>query len=224
MHSVQVLLASAFGMPVAKTAISTAALTGTSTVTRLALAFDGVSCEWLTRILLIPQTLTYLSCTVYHLRPFNLWYLRSALQPLKNSLNHLNLDISDISAWGGQVTNTIGSLRAWPVLRSVRISLIALPGAAYASLAHMLAAYASLGHVLPACLHNLHIIGPSNAVVWGLVVPMLEDKEWMLPRLEKLAGSVDGILSPDWMDRVEEACAAAGVEFVDSCFPWITPK
>lgn len=214
MQSVQVLLASAFGMPVAKTAISTAGLTGTSTVTRLALAFDGVSCEWLTRILLIPQTLTYLSCTVYFVRPFDLSHLRSALQPLKNSLNHLSLDLRDISAWGGQVTNTIGSLRAWTVLRSVRISLIALPGAAYASLAH----------VLPACLHNLHIIDSSNAVVWGAVVPMLEDKEWMLPRLEKLAGSVDGILSPDWMDRVEEACAAAGVEFVDSCFPWITPK
>lgn len=133
MHTVDVTLDDIFGMPVSETAVSTAALTGTSTVTpRLALSFEGESCQWLTRILLILRTHTYLSCSIYPVHPFDLSHLGTALQLLKNSLNHLN---PQVSAYEHDVTNTISSPRVWPVLRNVGISLIALLGAGYRSAA-----------------------------------------------------------------------------------------
>lgn len=208
MHTVDVALDGTFGMPVSGTAVSTAALTGTSTVTRLALSFEGESCEWLTRILLIRRALTYFSCYIYPVHPFDLSHLGTALQPLKNSLNHLNLEVT---AYQHDVTNTIGSLRSWPVLRSVRISLIVLLGAGYGSLAHL----------LPASLRELQLVCSSDAVLVRTVVELLEHREAMLPGLERLAVYLNGMTFPDCMHVVEEACKAAGVEFVGSCFPWV---
>lgn len=53
------------------------------------------------------------------------------------------------------------------------------------------------------------------------VVQLLEDRGAMLPGLERLAVYLNGMTFPDCMSVVEEACEAARVEFVDSCFSWI---
>lgn len=189
------------------TATDTVALTGTSSVTRLSLSFLGEACRWLTRILLIPRELTYFSCCDFSYRKIDFLALQVALKPLQSSLTHLSIDV-----FVHDETNNIGSLREWSVLRSVKIPAMILLGPANVSLAH----------VLPYSLQELEIIdgiGSSEVVIMEAVVAMLQVKDTMTPGFKRLALGMNGTKLADLVKVVVEACAVAGVELVDHCFP-----
>lgn len=146
---------------------------------------------------------------------------RQALQPLKATLQYLRLDCTTLSEInhgnGNDDTRTIGSLRDWPVLRTLISSLLPLLGTCLIQLPPPLVG------MLPECLCKLEILEDRY---WSTIDAIrhlrnvLAEKEAMVPGLEMMAvrgaarrpAGIDVCLKP--------ACAVAGVELVNDTSEW----
>lgn len=128
---------------------------GTSRVTKLFLARRSVTPEFIIDVLQVPKSLTHFSCA-----PYNTFYdredhvhdLRQALALHKFSLAELDLDpwdTTDLDAWK---CKTIGTFPEWPVLRTLRLSLVMLLGDPDNTSSNP-----GLADMLPRCLRALFV-------------------------------------------------------------------
>lgn len=188
---------------------------GTSAATHLEFTFGDISLNSLTPILKIPRALTHFTYRGIAGNLAALPDVGSALAPLRSSLQHLDLDLFrciNRSPQGAAQSESIGSLREWPVLRNVRCSLMALLGKEPSQLAD----------VLPFGLHALETVGDSFWTVEEVareVVVMLQRKQSMLPGLKTVAVHVDWLKSPEMVGRLEVACVRWCRAGAGSCTP-----
>lgn len=198
-----------------------------STVTELKLSYETSTKIWSLRCILgMPHALERFSFSLAaHDGHFNAPGFGKALKPIENSLKYLRLDFSyfidmqssDESDDGNQVTDTIGSLREWPLLQTVVISLLPLLGCEPGPLMPRLV------DVLPANIRNLEILSDYywwHEDVMDQILKMLEDKPTMLPRLQRVAAFTVGVMSPARRERLMVACNAVGVTLVDDTSAW----
>lgn len=118
----------------------TATAAGTSRVTELTILSSHLSTESLAEILTLPEALTRFTYAVAgRFWFFPLALFGRALLPLEDSVEYLNIDLSnlDLNEYSTQVdvipmdvppVDTIGSLRGWYNLRILEIPLLALLG------------------------------------------------------------------------------------------------
>lgn len=147
-----------------------------------------------------------------------------ALKPLRNSLQelHLDMDAEDCDSSDEEIEedhddegdgpHTIGKLRDWPHLVTVRSSLMPLLGRGRHPDTPLLA------DVLPACVRRLEVLMDHYWLIEEVVeqlVQLVEYKE-LVPSLEWLV--VEGLGSDDqeMLVVLEKACRLAGVAFADS--------
>lgn len=199
------------------------AAVGTSPITHLRFSHAEVSPSVLRYVLPVPIALTHFSYSAASNCSFNLPHFMRALLPLRLSLLHLHLDFCGISiTTSGASADTFrlpypeGSLREWPVLRTLRCSLVPLLGRT------KFAASPRLMDVLPPSLRELEVLQDWK---WGVgsvveqVVEMLAQKMWAVPRLEKVAVCMEWGKTQRAVDQLTGACEAAGVSFVET-FSW----
>lgn len=108
---------------------------GISSVTNLSLNFGSISASSLGRVLQMPRALTNFSYLIgcESLHPFNAPAFGLALRTVRATLQHLTLTFTDdmlLDFGDTKEHQTIGSLRDWPVLRSLRCPLMPLLGRA----------------------------------------------------------------------------------------------
>lgn len=147
--------------------------------------------------------------------------LSQALQPLKATLQYLRLDCATLAEIddgdGNDNTRKIGSLRDWPVLRTLIASLLPLLGTVLVDTAPRLV------DVLPECLCKIEILEDrywSTIDAIGHLRKVIAEKETMVPGLEAVAihgaerrqAGIDVCLKP--------VCAMAGVAFVNDTSGW----
>lgn len=198
-----------------------------SSVTDLKLSYVTIVKPWsLHCILWMPHSLERFSLSVApQYGYFSAPGLGKALTPIENSLKYLRLDFynfinmqsNDESDDDDEVTDTIGSLRKWPLLETVVISLIPLLG--YEVGPRM----PRLVDILPANLCNLEILRDCfwwHDDVEDQILKMLEDKQTMLPRLQKVGVFTTTVMNPARRERLEVACNAVGVTLVDDTSDW----
>lgn len=182
----------------------------TSQVTDLRFSYTTVSQKCLEFILTIPAALTYFEYRCNdgrHTLDFS-----HALTPLRMSLTHLHLKYVP-------ATKRIGSLRDWPLLRTVSCSLTALLGK------YGQTDMPRLSDVLPAGLRELDIQRDwywTVAAEVNAAVDLLEQKEAQVPELETLVVVISpAIMTRDVRNqsRLRIACHDAGVKLV----PAVTP-
>lgn len=173
-------------------ALSTA--TGTSRITHLRFSHASVSASVLRYVLRIPIALTHFSYKAASRCDFNLPHFMDALGPLRPSLVYLHLDFCGIglatSVEGGvfRLPYSQGSLRGWPVLRTLRCSIVPLLGR------WKLEDSPRLMDVVPPSLRELQVLQDWE---WGVpdvveeVVEMLAHKAWVVPCLEKVAVAME---------------------------------
>lgn len=144
----------------------------------------------------------------------------AALVPLQPSLQYLHLDFGNIDLDTGDEPVLVydeGSLREWPVLRTLSCSLMPLLGKG------QLHGSPRLVSVLPPSLRELEILEDSY---WHApekaeqVVEMLAEKQWAVPYLEKIAVVMESGNTQSVRDKMVVACEAAGVRFVEDSFCW----
>lgn len=186
----------------------------TSTVTNLRLLNSVVSTSSLAYILKIPRALEQFTFCV---RGFDLLSFGNALEPLRNTLQSLTLDFQCVCSRNYRVTDEIstypiGSLREWPVLYTLRCSMVALLGMGPRGGLPRL-----LEHVLPAGIRELEILSdqhwPPEEVV-DHVVLLLERKEAVAAKLQKVVVLTDWRGNPEHQ-KLKDACEAVKVELVD---------
>lgn len=193
-----------------------------STVTHLKFPFSQIEPEELLTILKTPRALTHFS---FYSRGININYdfraLQTALLPLRNSLTTLVLHYRTtrtISTHIGGPSTTIGSLRDWPVLRSLKCSLLPILGLGLPGESREIA------RLLPVSVRELEILDDQfwtadHALYEAWV--MVRQKRAMLPELRKLTvysrrgGEIEA------RERLRSACANAGVLCVDYIVPRI---
>lgn len=193
----------------------------TSTVTNLRLLNSIVSSSSLACILKIPRALEQFA---FFVRGFDLLSFGNALEPLRNTLQSLTLDFQCVCSRNYMAaadeisTYPIGSLREWPVLYTVRCSMVALLGMGPQGDPPRL-----LEYVLPATIRELEILSdqywPPEEVV-DHVVLLLERKEVMVPKLQKVVVLNNWNRDPE-RQRLKDACEAVDVELVDTCLSWL---
>lgn len=209
---------------------STAATIQPSTVTHLTLPPSDISASTLTSILKVPRALEHFTYyTRGHTEP-ELLQIGAAMKPLQNSLQYLYLDLGGTKYRSGtqapshmylyygdrnsqRPSDTIGSLRLWPVLRTVRCTLKALLGNRSQDTQPPLLAY-----ILPAGIQVLEILHDkfwtvSEAV--HQVIVLLAYKEEMVKDLKRIAVCTDQRMMPDLEEKLMAACTAARVELVE---------
>lgn len=194
---------------------------GTSTVKTIRFSNADLTPAELTPILLATRALTHFSyyCS-YTDHTFDFVAFGIAMQPLRNSLKYLRLDFGAVALprWTNAeqeaaanedpVVNNIGSLRDWPMLRTVRCS----PRALLDTPQHELP---SLSEVLPLGIHELEILDDSywsTTLVVLQVVDLLLRKELVATSLRKLA--IRSPRVPRIKQLLASACQVAAVELV----------
>lgn len=208
-HTIDVHMVTEIESPSSLADAATKAI-GTSAATHLEFTFGDISINTLQLILKIPRALTHFTYRGIAGNLDALPEVGSALASLKNTLQHLDLDLFrciNRGPQGASQSESIGSLREWPVLRNVRCSLMALLGKESSRLAD----------VLPFGLHALETVGDPHWTVEEVVhevVVMLQRKQTMLPGLKTVAVHVDWPKSPEVMGQLWVACVSAGVELV----------
>lgn len=179
---------------------------GSSNVTGLAILFAEFPCPTTSRIFKIPralETLWYETSCISAVLPD----LGRALQPLRNSLQVLYL-ICPVLDMGDRGSTTIGTLRGWPVLTAVTISLRVLVGGPPGIL--------RLEDVLPAGIRALTIVSDPS---WSLeatvdvLVGLLSRKHTVLPALNSLKIPFAIEYDFELCKIVVAACQEAGVEW-----------
>lgn len=182
----------------------------TSCVTHLEFSFGGLSARSLALVLAVPRALTHFTYRAVAGNRASMAELADALRPVRETLQHLDLDVfrcigSVPSGVCGD--GSIGSLRTWPALRSVRCSLAVLVGSEE-----------SLVDVLPGGLCALETI---QDPVWSVEKVVREVEAVVLgmktavPRLATVAVHVDCQKSEVIMVRLKDACVAEGVRLVE---------
>lgn len=199
------------------------AAAGTSPITHLRFSHATFSAWALRFVLPVPIALTHFSYSAVLRYTFNLPNFMRALAPLRLSLQYLYLDFCGLgltSSDGEEVFRLPydeGSLREWPVLRTVRCSLVPLLGKV------KLDGSPRLMDVLPPGLRELEILQDWQ---WGVpevadqVVEMLAQKQWAVPRLEKVAVVMEWGGTQRSVDRLTAACEAAGVSLEEGLSGW----
>lgn len=181
---------------------------GSSAITSLSLRHCSLGPASVQQILLLPAALTHFSLYLESSdRNFDISAF--SLAPLRATLQYLRVDLSGLVHYPLTVNpprRTIGSLRDWPALRTVRCSLMGLLGRERRAVAGRLA------EVLPPSLRELEIL-PER--YWAgrpkvdKVVEMLHEKDAMIPAWEKLVMRV-GTAG----ELLKEACVEAEVVLV----------
>lgn len=191
----------------------------TSTVTNFRLLNSVVSSSSLAYILKIPRALEQF---VFCVRGFDLLSFGDALEPLRNTLQSLTLDFQCVCSMNYKIadeisTYPIGSLREWPVLYTVRCSMVALLGMGPQGDSPRL-----LEHVLPVGIRELEILSDQHWLpeeVVDQVVLLLERKEVVVAKLQKVVVLTDWKRNPE-RQKLRDACEAVNVELVDGCSSW----
>lgn len=187
------------------TSAEAATAPGTSPITSLRLWLSCLPPATLQEILILPSALTHFSFSPEEWAgEFDISLC--SLAPLRATLTHLDVDLSGIArnrSPGDFPNRTIGNFRDWPVLHTVRCSLMGLLGQGRRAVPVRLA------EVLPIGLKDLELL---QDVYWvgrdaiAQVVGMLEEKEAMLPLLERLV-----ISAGQPRDLLKKVCRAADV-------------
>lgn len=178
----------------------------TSTVTNLTLVEADQTQQSLECILKIPVALTYFGYSTKRQHPG--FHMGNALQPLQHSLQHLHLEFASTAS-------SIGSLRDWLALRTLRCSLTPLLGKGLESNLPRLA------DMLPVGLLELEILRDrhwSVAAEANQAIDLLREKQSVVTGLVTLAV----VISPSYMmretqhqDALRSECEAAAVALVD---------
>lgn len=181
-----------------------------SSVTHLTFNNGNIADWWIPGVLQIPLALTHLSLEQFLAAKDRIPDLRIALQPLKSSLQLLHLDYCVVGQ-RKRSTNTIGSLRDWPVLRTVRIT----PGAL------MVKNFSpNLADVLPECIRDLEFLSdrewPTEELVPELLV-LLEQKD-KVAGLRTLRVLMTIRKSREVIGKLQVACMKAGVVLKEKRF------
>lgn len=192
----------------------------TSNVKRLRFSNANLTPAELMPMLAAPRALTQFS---YYCSPtnsnFNFVAFGTAMQPLRSSLQYLRLDFGCVSLpfedgdgeeEDNPAANTIGSLRNWPMLRTVRCS----PRALLDTPQHE---FPSLSDVLPLGICELEILDDrywSATLVVLQVVDLLLRKGVVATTLGRLAIRKPRI--PNIREILRSACEAASVELVQN--------
>lgn len=191
----------------------------TSTVTDLRLSNTVISTSSLALILRIPRALRHFSYSVTADRGFDLRRFGEAFMAQQSSLQSLWLDFQDATIDGNIPIYPIGSLRDWPMLTSVRCSLVVLLGT-------RLHPPQLLHDVLPANIRELEILSdrywPMPQAV-GQLLLFLEHKAVVAPNLVRVAVRRECWKTPEMREALTKACEAANVELVDTNLCWF-PK
>lgn len=183
---------------------------GSSLATHLEFSFGQLSARSLGLVLLVPRALTHFTYRAVSGHRTSMAKLAEALRPVRDTLQHLDLDLFRCigsSPGGVRDDGSIGSLKTWPALRSVRCSLVALVGSGE-----------RLVDVLPLGLRALETVEDH---VWKVeevvreVVALVVGKQTAVPRLCTVAVHVGGRKSEELMVRLKGACVAGGVRLVE---------
>lgn len=193
---------------------------GTSGVTDLTLSCMGISTAVLASLLQIPAALTRFSYDEIYDEPYPVTEadaaaFSAALQPLRPTLQHLVIH-GLIRALGSGISdlNRIGSLRAWPNLRTLCCPMETLLGWPMT---------AQLVHVVPAVIRDLELKWEITETQWPVdcvaqLVQLLQMKEACeLRALARLTVKtpesvlVDGVWISADCERVEKALGREGV-------------
>lgn len=193
----------------------------------------------------MPRALERFSCRVEAENGnFHLPRVGYALESHRESLQYLRLDFTQVAETDSgefnddlalgfieivetdnsetnddSTTYTIGSLRGWPVLRTLVTSLLPIVGEGLRPNCLQLA------DMLPAGIVNLEILRddywPSREVV-RQIVEMLGGKEAMVPGLKRLAvpTNISSTKEPGLQQRLRAACEAAAVTLVEDTSSW----
>lgn len=194
-------------------AAATAAV-GSSAVTRLKIRYDDTLPSSMAHILRIPCALKRLSYCGTENIDLDIKAFGTALEPLKGTLEKLRLRFGH-NFYGSDshpATDTICSLREWPVLEAVSCALSPLLGKGPQHECPRL-----LADVLPARIRELKVLHDrhwSVAEVVQVVVVLLGQKQAMVPRLRKVTVLRDHKKSLQMMQTLEAACKAANVELM----------
>lgn len=193
----------------------TAAATS-STVTHLKFPSARISQRELLTILKTPRALTHFSFFAHAIKiNYNSHALRTALDPLRNTLTNLVLHFwtsQPLSTHRGDPSTTIGSLRDWPVLRSLHCSLLLILGLGLPGESR------DIARVLPECVRELEILDdrfwtPDDALQEAVL--MVRQKRAMVPELRRLTVYSRRGGCPEARERLRSACLDAGVVCVD---------
>lgn len=199
------------------------AAAATSPVTHLRLSHATSSLWVLGYVLGVPIALTHFSYSAVSDGCFNLPCFMATLAPLRPSLQYLHLDFGDVGFTSSdeeeefQLPYDEGSLREWPVLRTLSCSLMPLLGKEEREGSPRLA------NVLPPSLRELEVLQDCHWEIWqgaNQVVEMLAQKESAVPHLEKLAMVMGWGGSQRVVYELTAACEVAGVSFVKESFCW----
>lgn len=184
---------------------------GTSTVTNLRLRHTALTIASLEHLLTIPRALEHFryECS-YRNAGFNLAEIGRALLLLRDTLQFLWLGCGYHRALDPNLT--IGTLRNWPKLHTLRCSLVLLLGGADR------AGAVELDYLLPEGLRVFEILADRE---WSLkvaverVIRLLSRKHEVLPRLKSLAVLREVPKTAYMWEMLLECCENAGVELVE---------
>lgn len=190
-----------------------------STATHLRFSRAGLPDWLLSQVLLVPIALTHFWYSAIPTSGFQMSSFMATLGTLRPSLQYLHLDFGDTTLTSDELPLLYndGSLREWPVLRTLSCSLLPLLGGGRWD------GSPRLMNVLPPGLRELEIL---QDIYWSVaektdqIVEMLAEKRWAVPGLAKLAVVVESGLTYGALDDLVVACEAAGVSFVKDSFPW----
>lgn len=146
---------------------------------------------------------------------YNFQAFRTALAPLQSSLTNLVLyywTTRTLNTHHGGPSTTIGSLRDWPVLRSLHCSLLPILGLGLPGESR------DIARVLPVCIRELEILDdqfwtPDDALHEAVV--MVRQKKAVLPELRKVVVYSRGGGDTVARERLRRACVDAGVANMD---------
>lgn len=171
-------------------------------------------------ILRVPIALTHFSYSAVSDANLILSDFMTTLSLLRPSLQYLHLDfcgLAGVPSAEHLQPYTAGSLREWPVLRTLSCALMPLLGNRPGDCS------SRLMDVLPPGLRELEILRDCRWEVAEAVehiVEMLAQKTWAVPCLEKVAVVMPCGKSQEAIDELTDACEAVGVSFVKESFCW----
>lgn len=213
-HTLDVMLQGDIDSDVLFPEAAATAAVGSSAVTRLKIRYDDTLPSSVAHILGIPRGLKHFSYCGTENIDLDIKAFGIALEPVKGSLEKLRLRFGHNFYGSGShpATDTICSLREWPVLETVSCALSPLLGKGPQHECPR-----SLADVLPAGIRELKVLYDrhwSVAEVVQVVVVLLGQKQAMVPRLRKVTVLRDQMKSVEMMETLKAACEAANVELM----------
>lgn len=192
--------------------LSPSASSPASSITHLSIGFNELTGSALALVMVSLQNLTSLEL-VYRAAykyPLDTPLFGSALLPLRDTLQELNIFFLYTAYVYGYEEMTVGSLREWPVLRRVRCPLTVLLGPEDASDGYKLAEL--LPTVIVKFVAEMDQFWSGDMVGHELAVLLRRKEECGLDQFTELA--VVGDEANDAIAMLQAPCVAAGVELV----------